>query len=277
MASLIGKTIGHGTYAIVNEAVLNDSKEAYRINAEISTSEPIALKIINKKFMSGIHKSRLIEQEISILKIVSSPDWLESHRNANIVALRDCFEDDDNVYLAMDLCTGGDLFDRIRSRDTFYEEDAAQAIHSVLQSLNYLHSNGVVHRDIKPENLLFQSTESQRILLTDFGLSKILSPDYIPVCGTMSYMAPEVLENQLHTGKPSDLWSVGVMAYFLLSGVLPFTGRNECILFANITCGRFKFDTAVWKGISEQAKDFISKLILLDPERRLTVEGSVKA
>ncbi|KAJ3021182.1 UNVERIFIED_CONTAM: hypothetical protein HDU68_009766 [Siphonaria sp. JEL0065] len=226
--------------------------------------------------MTGMGKSRLIQSEIDILQRVSC------NGTPNIVPLRECFEDEENVYLVMDLCTGGDLYDRIQSRETFYEEDAADVIRSVLEAIEYLHTQGVVHRDIKPENILFKSPESSETLLTDFGLSKILpaqtsSTNLVhTTCGTLRYMAPEVLESQPHTGKPSDMWSLGVMTYFWLSGTFPFGGKNDYTLFANITCGRYTFEPKdVWEGISDEAKDFISSLLVLDPQKRMTASKAL--
>ena len=118
--------------------------------------------------MQGREKD--IINEIDILKKVS-----QGH--ANIIQLHDYFETPNNLYLVMDLCTGGELFDRIVSRGSFYEEDAAGIVKTILEILRFLHSQGIVHRDIKPENILLRSKSSFDIVLSDFGLSKLMNSD----------------------------------------------------------------------------------------------------
>ena len=219
-------------------------------------------------------KEYMILNEIEVLKRIS-----KGHKN--IVTLWDYFETPNNLYFVMDLCTGGELFDRICEKGSFYEEDAAKVIKSVLDATAYLHSQNIVHRDIKPENLLFKTRDSSELVLADFGLSKIVDTDKIDglrtTCGTPGYMAPEVLRKAGH-GKPVDLWCIGVMTYFLLSGYTPFdhNAKGSQEELDNILKGKFTFEEDDWQGISAEAKDFISKLLVLDPKGRMTAQEALK-
>ncbi|KAJ3073834.1 hypothetical protein HDU98_000504, partial [Podochytrium sp. JEL0797] len=201
-----GRTLGQGSFATVKEAV------------KLSTGEKYALKVINKKHMRG--REHLVRNEVGILQKVS-----KGHNH--IVTLYEYFETPNSLYLVMDLCTGGELFEWIMEKGTFYEEDAAEIIRTVVDCVAYLHDNNVVHRDIKPENLLFRSKNSlTELMIADFGLSKTLDPENADLLlkstvGTPGYMAPEILRRQGH-GKPVDMWAIGVMTYFLLCGYFPF-------------------------------------------------------
>ena len=169
-----GKTLGQGSYGVVKEGV------------KVSTGERFAVKVISKKLMKG--KESLILNEIHILKKVSKG-------NNNIVTLHDYFESPNNLYLVMDLCTGGELFDRIISKGSFYEEDAAKIIRIVCSAIQYLHQNNIVHRDLKPENLIFKNhDEDSDLMIADFGLSRITNDPtdhgLKTYAGTPGYMAP---------------------------------------------------------------------------------------
>ncbi|KAJ3326350.1 hypothetical protein HDV06_000226 [Boothiomyces sp. JEL0866] len=246
-----GRTLGKGSYGHVKEAI------------KISTGEHFAMKVISKSLMRG--KESLVINEINILKKIS-----QGHKN--IVTLVD-------LYLVMDLCTGGELFDKICEQGIYYEEDAAEIVNTVLEVIKYLHSHNIVHRDIKPENLLFRNKEPNAdLMVADFGLSRIVNDDedYMlrTTCGTPSYMAPEIYLKTGH-GKPVDIWAVGVMAYFLLSGCLPFDTGNQIQDQNAIVHGQFEFYGEVWSEVSQSAKDFISKCLLVDTSKRLTVQQAL--
>ncbi|KAJ3026637.1 UNVERIFIED_CONTAM: hypothetical protein HDU68_005309 [Siphonaria sp. JEL0065] len=252
-----GKTLGQGSYATVKEAV-------------ISTGEHFAVKVISKKLMAG--REHLILNEIEILKKVSKG-------NHHIVTLHDYFETPNNLYLVMDLCTGGELFDRIVERGSFFEEDAAEIIRTVLEAVAYLHSQNIVHRDLKPENLLFRAKDSNDLVIADFGLSKISDGEALnnlkTLCGTPGYMAPEVILKTGH-GKSVDLWSIGVMTYFLLCGYTPFDGGNRDDI-EKVLAGKYAFEPVeYWVDISDKAQDFIKRTILVDPHKRLTAAEALQ-
>jgi calcium/calmodulin-dependent protein kinase I len=168
-----------------------------------------------------IDKVAMLETEINVLSRVRHP---------NCVSLLEMFETDDAVYLVTDLAAGGELFDQLLKKGYYTEGDAARLVREILLGVEYLHSLDIVHRDLKPENLLFaDTTETARLMITDFGLSKVLTNGndvLMTACGTPGYVAPEVLE-QIGHGKPVDIWSIGVIAYTLLCGYTPFWGEGK--------------------------------------------------
>ncbi|KAJ8700896.1 Calcium/calmodulin-dependent protein kinase type I, variant 2 [Pleurotus ostreatus] len=173
-----GRTLGSGTYAIVKEAI------------HIKTGKYYACKVINKKLMEG--REHMVRNEIAVLKRISSG-------HANVVTLHDYFETTHNLYLCFDLCTGGELFDRICAKGNYYEADAAGLIRTIFKAVKYIHDAGIVHRDLKPENLLFRSpAEDADIMIADFGLSRVMEEEKLSllteICGTPGYMAPEIFK-----------------------------------------------------------------------------------
>ncbi|XP_053870834.1 calcium/calmodulin-dependent protein kinase type 1B [Malaclemys terrapin pileata] len=177
----------------------------------------------------------------------------------------------------MQLVTGGELFDRIVARGHYTERDASRLVRQVLGAVSYLHQLGVVHRDLKPENLLYASPlEDAKIMITDFGLSKLESDGVMATaCGTPGYVAPELLEQKPY-GKAVDSWALGVISYILLCGYPPFYDDNDSELFAQILKGEFEFDSPYWDDISDSAKDFIRQLLQRDPETRYTCEQALQ-
>ncbi|PWN17990.1 putative calmodulin-dependent protein kinase type 1 [Microstroma glucosiphilum] len=255
-----GRTLGQGTYAVVKEAV------------HIKTGKYYACKVISKKLMEG--REHMVRNEISALKRVS-----QGH--GSIVTLVDYFETMNNLYLVTDLCVGGELFDRICERGSYYEQDAAHIVQTVVKAVKYLHDQGIVHRDLKPENLLFRDkTEESDLLIADFGLSRVVDDDTLSVlsttCGTPGYMAPEIFKKSGH-GKPVDMWAIGVISYFLLAGYTPFDRDSTAQEMQAIVNGDYAFEPEVyWQGVSPSARDFINKLLTVDPSKRMTASEALE-
>ncbi|EPY73703.1 Calcium/calmodulin-dependent protein kinase type 1B-like protein [Camelus ferus] len=174
----------------------------------------------------------------------------------NIVALEDVHESPSHLYLAMELVTGGELFDRIMERGSYTEKDASHLVGQVLGAVSYLHSLGIVHRDLKPENLLYATPfEDSKIMVSDFGLSKIQAGNMLgTACGTPGYVAPELLEQKPY-GKAVDVWALGVISYILLCGYPPFYDESDPELFSQILRASYEFDSPFWDDISESAFD----------------------
>ncbi|EIE77846.1 hypothetical protein G6F46_002832 [Rhizopus delemar] len=254
-----GRVLGNGTYATVKEAM------------HIETGKYYAVKIINKKLMEG--REHMIRNEINILKRISQG-------NKNILSLVDYFETLNNLYLVTDLASGGELFDRICEKGSYFEKDAAHIVRTICGAVAYLHDNGVVHRDLKPENLLFRERdEDADLLIADFGLSRIMDTDKFhtlkTTCGTPGYMAPEIFKKTGH-GKPVDMWAIGVIAYFLLSGYTPFEGANNIEEMNAIMNADYSFDDPCWDGISQEAKQFIERCLTIDVEKRITAHEALE-
>jgi serine/threonine protein kinase len=137
---------------------------------------------------------------------------------------------------------------------------------------------GILHRDIKPDNMLFVTKERDlnNIKLSDFGLAKILEDNQMAstTCGTPGYIAPEILKLDKY-GKECDFWSIGVLTYVLLSGTLPFYDEDRDLIFKKIQNCDYKFDQKIWDKISSEGRDFVSKLIVLNPNKRLNFDEMI--
>lgn len=246
------KEIGHGHYGVVRKCMHRETKEWY------------AIKSIRK---SKVGKIDVLKREIAILQEVQHP---------NIIRLIEVHEDTKCLHLITELCTGGELFDRIIAKTQseeghFSVSDAAGIIRCILDAIAYCHDvKQIVHRDLKPENFLFKTTdEDAEIKIIDFGLSR---PMKFKV-GTPYYVAPEVLNRQYT--KSCDIWSIGVITYILLCGYPPFYGDNDNQIFDSVRRGGFDFPSPDWDTISSPAKDFICSLLKKDPSKRLSASQAL--
>ncbi|KAK8471516.1 hypothetical protein PHAVU_003G246000 [Phaseolus vulgaris] len=224
----------------------------------------VAVKVIPKAKMTTAIAIEDVRREVKILRA------LTGHKN--LIQFHDAYEDNDNVYIVMELCEGGELLDRILSRGGKYtEEDAKAVIIQILNVVAFCHLQGVVHRDLKPENFLFTSKEeNSELKAIDFGLSDFVKPDerLNDIVGSAYYVAPEVLHRAYST--EADVWSVGVIAYILLCGSRPFWARTESGIFRAVLRATPSFDEPPWPSLSDEAKDFVKRLLNKDPRKRMT-------
>lgn len=244
----VGRIIGDGNFAIVRECIDRVSRKEF------------ALKIIDKEKCRG--KEQMIESEVSILRRVRHP---------NIVLLVEDFEFESELYLVMELVKGGDLFDHIASATKYTEKDASCMINDLASALAYLHSLNIVHRDIKPENLLVieHPDKTKSLMLGDFGLAVQVKEPLYTICGTPTYVAPEILAETGY-GVKVDVWAVGVITYILLCGFPPFVSRtnNQVELFDLIFSGHYEFTSPYWDDVSDSAKELITHMLQVDATRR---------
>uniref|UniRef100_A0A2P2MDY8 non-specific serine/threonine protein kinase n=3 Tax=Rhizophora mucronata TaxID=61149 RepID=A0A2P2MDY8_RHIMU len=226
--------------------------------------QDVAVKVIPKSKMTTAIAIEDVRREVKILQA------LTGHKN--LVQFYDAYEDEDNVYIVMELCKGGELLDRILSRGGKYsEEDAKTVVVQILSVVAYCHLQGVVHRDLKPENFLFTSKEENSPLKAiDFGLSDYVKPDerLNDIVGSAYYVAPEVLHRSY--GTEADMWSIGVIAYILLCGSRPFWARTESGIFRAVLKADPSFDENPWPSLSPEAIDFVRRLLNKDFRKRLT-------
>ncbi|XP_040289341.1 serine/threonine-protein kinase DCLK3 isoform X2 [Bufo bufo] len=248
----IGRSIGDGNFAVVKECRVR------------KTNQKFAMKIIDKAKLEG--KEDIVENEVRIIKLLCHP---------NIVKLLDDFETENEIYLIMEYIKGGDLFDAITESIKFTEHHASLMMTDLCEALLYIHSKNIVHRDLKPENLLVQNNPdgSSTLKLADFGLAVFVSEPIFTVCGTPTYVAPEILSEKGY-GLEVDMWATGVILYILLCGFPPFRSpeRNHEELFEIIQRGEYEFPSPYWDNISEEAKDLISRLLVLSPLKRYTAQ-----
>ncbi|KAK8708532.1 hypothetical protein V6N13_059570 [Hibiscus sabdariffa] len=233
------------------------------ICTEKGTGKRFACKSIAKRKLATEADVEDVRREIQIMHHMSG--------HPNIVSIKGAYEDPTTVHVVMDLCAGGELFERIIKRGHYSERKAAELARTIVGVVEACHSMGVMHRDLKPENFLFvNEKEDSPLKVIDFGLSLFLKPGdtLSAVVGSPYYVAPEVLKK--HYGPEADVWSAGVIIYVLLSGVPPFWGESEQEIFDEILKGELDFTTDPWPSISESAKDLVSKMLTKDPKKRIT-------
>lgn len=259
------KVLGKGSFATVRSAtkVNNGDPERSEYPAQV------AAKIIDK--------ATCTHEDLPLLK--DEVDIMLKIKNKGCVQLYEMFESDKHLILMVELCNGGELFDRIAQKEKYGEEEAADVICQVAEALKYLHDHNIVHRDLKPENLIYSENDGNTLKLTDFGLAKYIDQDTASnmmetACGTPSYVAPEVIQTSPMYGPKVDMWSLGVIAYILLCGFQPFYAEDDNLmaLFQSIKAAEYEFLSPYWDEVSDSAKDLISKLLVVDPEERYSAE-----
>ncbi|KAL1312403.1 hypothetical protein HN51_039022 [Arachis hypogaea] len=224
-----------------------------------------ACKSISKKKLRTAIDIEDVRREVEIMRHLP--------KHPNIVSLKDTFEDDSAVHLVMELCEGGELFDRIVARGHYTERAAAAVTKTIVEVVQMCHKHGVMHRDLKPENFLFANKkETAALKAIDFGLSVFFKPGekFNEIVGSPYYMAPEVLKRNY--GPEVDIWSAGVILYILLCGVPPFWAETEQGVAQAIIRSVVDFKREPWPKVSDNAKDLVKKMLDPDPKRRLTAQ-----
>ncbi|XP_012219422.2 serine/threonine-protein kinase CG17528 isoform X1 [Linepithema humile] len=248
----VGHVIGDGNFAVVRHCVHK------------STGAEYAMKIVDKYKCQG--KETMLASEVAILRQVCHP---------NIISLIAEQETADQLFLVMELVKGGDLFDAIASATKFSEAEASVMIGHLTSALAYLHSHHIVHRDVKPENLLVEMDGShvRCLKLGDFGLAQVVREPLYTVCGTPTYVAPEILAETGY-GLKIDVWAAGVILYILLCGFPPFVSleNEQEELFERILSGQYEFTSPYWDTVSDSAKQLISNMLQAQPELRFSAE-----
>ncbi|KAJ0028856.1 hypothetical protein Pint_36207 [Pistacia integerrima] len=247
----LGRKLGHGQFGTTFLVL------------EKGTGKEYACKSIAKRKLITTDDVDDVRREIQIMH------HLAGHSSA--VTIKGAYEDPVAVHVVMELCEGGELFDRIVKRGHYTERKAAQLARTIVGFVETCHSLGVMHRDLKPENFLFVNEEEDSPLKAiDFGLSIFFKPGdiFTDVVGSPYYVAPEVLRKRY--GPEADVWSAGVMIYILLSGVPPFWAETEHEIFEEVLHAELDFTSDPWPNISEGAKDLVRRMLVRDPKRRLT-------
>ncbi|XP_026666112.1 LOW QUALITY PROTEIN: calcium-dependent protein kinase 17-like [Phoenix dactylifera] len=229
---------------------------------EKATGKEHACKSIAKRKLVTEEDVEDVRREIQIMHHLAG--------YPNVISIVGAYDDAVAVHLVMELCAGGELFDRIIQRGHYSEKAAAELARVIVSVVEACHSLGVMHRDLKPENFLFANQKEESPLKTiDFGLSIFFKPGttFTDVVGSPYYVAPEVLLK--HYGPEADVWSAGVIIYILLSGVPPFWDESEQGIFEQVLKGDLDFSSDPWPSISESAKDLVRRMLVRDPKKRL--------
>ncbi|CZT42784.1 related to serine/threonine-protein kinase Chk2 [Rhynchosporium secalis] len=243
---------------------------------EKATGTRFAVKIFTKQ--PGIEersKTEGLQQEIAVLMGVSHP---------NLLCLKDTFDEPNAVYLVLELAAEGELFNWIVMKQKLTEEETRKVFIQLFQAIKYLHERGIVHRDIKPENILL-TDKDLHVKVADFGLAKIIGEESFTttLCGTPSYVAPEILEDSRHRRytRAVDVWSLGVVLYICLCGFPPFsdelnTRENPYSLTQQIKTGRFDYPSPYWDSVGDPALDLIDRMLTVDVEKRYTIDDCLE-
>nr|XP_046183551.1 serine/threonine-protein kinase DCLK3 [Oncorhynchus gorbuscha] len=246
----IGRMVGDGNFAVVHECHRR------------ANGEPFAVKIVEHSKLIG--REHMMQNELSLLGSLSHP---------RVVRLFTHHHTHTHSYLVMEMVAGGDLFEAIAVRGKFPEEEAGLMVCDVSEALRYIHSKTIVHRDLKPENLLVECSSDgvSRLKLGDFGLAMVVTEPIFTVCGTPTYVAPEIL-SETGYGLPVDLWALGVILYILLCGFPPFRSRDrdQGELFQMIREAHLTFLSPYWDDISDGARGLVRALLQVDSTERLT-------
>lgn len=243
-----------------------------RIGYDKSTGQQVAIKVM-KKNKRDTELMRSVECEMNFIS--------KNIDHENIVATYDVFDTRDNLFIVMEYMPGGMLYDILANEGYFTEKNASSVMRDLLFAVQCLHDNDIVHRDIKPENVLaLNKTWPLKVKLADFGLADFVLENSFgekSTCGmygTPFFVAPEVIRAETYT-PAVDIWSLGVLAYNMLSGKLPFDGNNIKEVLRRVRSGRYTFPDSEWRDISSEAKDFIRGLLEVDPKKRLAANEAL--
>lgn len=243
------RILGHGQYGTVREA-----------HRKSQSNSKFAIKSITKQNISKHRK--VLKRELEIMQIVDHP---------NIIHLYETYEDELYLHLVLELCTGGDVCERIITKGSFCESQAAGLMKILLGAVNYLHLNNIIHRDLKPENFLYVDNETEYVKICDFGMSVRNNRNnrMKSIAGTPYYLAPEVLKGNYT--KACDVWSLGVFMYFILIGKHPFRGKSLESIYEKAAKGINGIDLARVENISDLAKDLMEKMLTVQVNRRINL------
>ena len=224
------------------------------------TNEKVAIKVLEK--------DRLTDKDDQI-RVKREFDMLSKFNHPNVILVTEIFESVDSFYSVMEFCEGGELFNYIVEKKRLSEKETAFYYYQIINGLEYIHSLGIVHRDLKPENLLL--TKEHLLKIIDFGLSNYFRENETDLlstpCGSPCYASPEMVAGKKYDGTKIDIWATGIILFAMLCGYLPFEDKINDILFDKILECKIEFP----EYLSAEAIDLINKILVVDPEKRITI------
>nr|XP_020027205.1 serine/threonine-protein kinase 17A [Castor canadensis] len=254
-----GRELGRGKFAVVRKCIKKDSGREF------------AAKFMRKRRKGQDCRMEIIH-EIAVLELAQDSPW--------VINLLEVYETPSEMILVLEYAAGGEIFDQCVAdrEDAFKEKDVQRLMRQILEGVRFLHTHNVVHLDLKPQNILLTSESPLGdIKIVDFGLSRIMknSEELREIMGTPEYVAPEILSYD-PISMATDMWSIGVLTYVMLTGISPFLGDDKQETFLNISQMNLSYSEEEFGGVSESAIDFIKKLLVKKPEGRATAEECLK-
>ena len=247
------EVIGKGKFGVVN------------LGIHRKTGQQVAIKILNKENIKTIEDKELVQIEIGILKLCHHP---------NIIRLLDHLENTNYIYIVTEYIEGGTLGQYFKKKKfNFSERQAMNIMCQLASGVKYLHQYGIVHRDLKPDNIMIiPKNDELNIKIMDFGFSRIVSKEekLMEGFGTLYYAAPELIQNSPYNSK-IDIWSLGVIIYYMFTGCYPFRGKTEDEIEENILEQNVEFKDGEWETVSDNVKDLIQKCLEKNPEERINI------
>ncbi|XP_063261558.1 serine/threonine-protein kinase 17A [Prinia subflava] len=250
-----GRELGRGKFAVVKKCIQKDTEKEF------------AAKFMRKRRKGQDCRMEIIH-EIAVLELAQCNFW--------VINLHEVYETATEMILVLEYAAGGEIFDQCvaEREEAFKEKDVKRLMKQILEGVSFLHRNNVVHLDLKPQNILLTSKSPLGdVKIVDFGLSRIMksSEELREIMGTPEYVAPEILSyDPISTA--TDMWSIGVLAYVMLTGISPFLGDDKQETFLNISQMNVSYSGEDFDLVSESAVDFIKTLLVKKPEDRATAE-----
>jgi serine/threonine protein kinase len=263
-------------YTLKNELGSGAQATVYLGQSKGSGSSKVAIKVLPLAELEDDEVYEALRMECTLAKQLRHP---------YIVQMVEVCRDKENVYVVMECLGGGELFEHLLAKGPFKEDYALTIFAQVALAVDYMHSVDIVHRDLKAENLVFAAKGSPVVKFIDFGGASTCGEGGLTgLVGTPQYVAPEVVKGfgddsptEIPYGKGCDLWSMGVLLYVMLSKTMPFRAKDIDKLLRQVVKGKFTFTPEDrWRPVSAEARDLITKLLCVDPAKRLTI-ADVKA
>ncbi|XP_075152380.1 ovarian-specific serine/threonine-protein kinase loki [Haematobia irritans] len=238
-----------------------------------------AMKIVKKNMLAtSTNPNHLTDPN----RVMNEAKIMKNLNHPCVINMHDIVDKPDSVYMVLEFMKGGDLLNRIVDNKRLSEKISKLFFYQMCHAVKYLHDKGITHRDLKPDNVLLETSDEETLLkVSDFGLSKFVQKDSVmrTLCGTPLYVAPEVLltgGRGAYT-KKVDIWSLGVVLFTCLSGTLPFSDDYGSPACEQIKKGHFRFNHPSWKHVSQRATSLIKNMLIVDPQRRPTIDDVLQS